>query len=393
MRDMPGTGRPFVCLVADHDALDRFPGPLRFLLVGLADEPVDVVLVAPRTRRTATLAAGPTQVILREDRAWPFSHAEDRRVIRAVAEQAAQGRGEGQVIVHALTVSAAPLAGAIADAVDGDFVITLSSLRALRHPSLPRLANRAWTLVTATEAIAAAIAEQGLLSRAPRMIPFGIPCSGRTASFADPSRIPVLVFAGPIDAPADGAAFLHAAKRIASTHGDVSLFIMGKGPAEDDLRETADSLGLRERVTFTGRLDTWSVAFDYADIFCLPGPGEDVREEPLAALAAGAAVLAPLRHPYDGLIDGQTAFLLPRNDAECLALRLKHCLDDPGHTRTVAAAGQDWVRQHLSLNRMVSEYASLYREAAARHRTVPLSENRQGAADNLAAADRDPSAT
>src|SRR5690606_22985199 len=52
-----------VCLVADDEVIDRFPGLVRFLQVGLIDEPVEFVLVAPDVERTDLIVTGSTRVV------------------------------------------------------------------------------------------------------------------------------------------------------------------------------------------------------------------------------------------------------------------------------------------------------------------------------------------
>jgi len=373
MMDMSdGEPRPLVCLVADLDALDRFPAALRYLQLGLSEEPFDVALIVPESRRATLLSAGPTTVFILRDRIWPLSMGEHRRLIRTLGDRFDPVRSEVPVVVHALTIGAATLAAEIAEAFDGELVVTLSSHHELTFHDLPRLSNRAWMLVGASEAMTSALAARSPSARATRMIPFGAAASRAQAAFARPDRAPTLVFAGPLDGECGGDVLLNAVKRVLSSHDELSLFIMGKGPAEDDLRQIAESLGIRPLVTFTGRLDNFAQALDAADVFCVAGPGDELREEPLTALARGVTVLAPLRNLYDGLVDGETALLFPRDDADALALRIDHCLREPQRARSIAAAGQAYIRAQLPLSRMVSEYARLYQDAAARHRTLSL---------------------
>src|SRR5439155_410215 len=80
---------------------------------------------------------------------------------------------------------------------------------------------------------------------------------------------------------------------------DLTVFMVGKGPAEAQWRRTADSLDMRAAVIFTGNIDNWRNALTGADIFCVPHAPAEIREEPLQALADGLAVVAANGSVYD----------------------------------------------------------------------------------------------
>jgi glycosyltransferase involved in cell wall biosynthesis len=148
---------------------------------------------------------------------------------------------------------------------------------------------------------------------------------------------PVILFVGRL-AEKKGLTYLLqalATPRLQRT--SASLAIIGDGPLRTDLEREAAQRGITDRVCFTGALDhrVLPVAYASADIFCTPfivGKDGDQEGLPTVLSEAGASGLASVASDVGGvreiIIDGQTGFLVPQKDPECLTDKLYTLIND-----------------------------------------------------------------
>ncbi|MDA3937228.1 MAG: glycosyltransferase [Actinomycetota bacterium] len=100
------------------------------------------------------------------------------------------------------------------------------------------------------------------------------------------------------------------------------LVIVGDGPMEDELRNLVESLGLTERVTFAGKLDTKSVAarMAAADVLVMSSRNEGLGLVALEAMACGTPVAATRVGGVPEVFPGsQCGILVEPEDPEALA--------------------------------------------------------------------------
>jgi glycosyltransferase involved in cell wall biosynthesis len=84
------------------------------------------------------------------------------------------------------------------------------------------------------------------------------------------------------------------------------------------------------------------------------------------SLAAGTPTLASRTGGLPDVVrHGETGLLFRPADPADLAAQLRRALDQPDEGRTMAAAGQAWVLEHLSVDRTAREIAELYSAVAA----------------------------
>jgi len=97
------------------------------------------------------------------------------------------------------------------------------------------------------------------------------------------------------------------------------------------------------------------------DCFALPSLAEGISNTILEAMACGLPVVATRVGGNPELIEeGSTGRLVPQANAEALAGALFHYYDDPVLARSHGRAGRKLILQRFSLDRMVSDYLSLY---------------------------------
>jgi glycosyltransferase involved in cell wall biosynthesis len=157
---------------------------------------------------------------------------------------------------------------------------------------------------------------------------------------------------------------IRAARTILRDEPATHVVILGRGALHDALIAEADALGIRDRIHLLGYRDDVKEWLGAMDVFALPSLSEGL---PLSLLEAMAAGVPPVVTTVGGMPevveDGDTGYTVPPSDVAALAGRISFLL---GH-RTVAirmgAAARDRVRDHFTLDKMVTEYRLAYREA------------------------------
>lgn len=146
---------------------------------------------------------------------------------------------------------------------------------------------------------------------------------------------------------------LHALARISRQRRDFELLLVGSGPAEPTLRQTAADLGLLDAVRFEGFVQREQIPSYLAKTSCLLFPSEyDIWGLVLnEAMAAGVLCLASNKAgaTADLVMDGKTGFALDFEDTSAVAERLAWVLDQPQAAATIAAQAQHFIREQASI--------------------------------------------
>ncbi len=147
------------------------------------------------------------------------------------------------------------------------------------------------------------------------------------------------------------------------------LLIVGEGPLRAKLERLALRLGVRDRITFLGRVSEEEVAayFHAADVFAMPSTArsEAFGIAQLEAMACGKPVVNTRLDsgvPFVSL-DGVTGITVPPADAKALAQAINRLFDDPALAAAFGAAGMRRVRDEFSVALMARRTLDLYREA------------------------------
>ncbi len=362
-----------VCLVADDEVINRFPESVRYLQVGLIDEPIDFVLVCPEHPRAAKLLSGPTKLLQHRRYHRLIERFALRGIVREVTAFLNKPRYDGPLIVHSLSVTAAPLAAQVARAMEADLLVNVTARRALEDPALFHALAEATEIVTPVKAFADAFQHTpGLSDKAIEVLPFAAGAEDEPTAFSKAGRVATLMAAGPLEPEFGFDTLLHAIKRVHGQFNNIAVFLVGKGSAEDDLRHLASSLGLTDKITFTGRLDNTRAAIKAADMFCVPRAPASFREEPILALAAGVLLLADEMILIDGLQHRHNARLFPGGEDAALAEQLRWALGNREESRRVASAGLALAKARHTLTEMVDHYLRIYGQIAATRKTLKL---------------------
>jgi glycosyltransferase involved in cell wall biosynthesis len=164
----------------------------------------------------------------------------------------------------------------------------------------------------------------------------------------------------------DHSTFLRAAADVLRSRPDVTFVIAGDGELRTSVESEARML-LGERVRFLGWVHDLATLYAALDLVVLTSRNEGT---PVALIEAGAAgkpvVATSVGGVPDVVRDGMTGLLAPAADPVALATQIVMLLDDSSRADAMGRAGREWVRDRYSVQRLVADTASLYRELLAR---------------------------
>jgi glycosyltransferase involved in cell wall biosynthesis len=145
------------------------------------------------------------------------------------------------------------------------------------------------------------------------------------------------------------------------------LAVVGEGSEADALRSQAESLGVSERVIFTGRRDDVSALTADLTVAVLPSLREAQGISLLEAMARRVPVVASdVGGIPEVVTDGVDGRLVPPGDAATLAEAVVQLLRDPDLRRRLGEAGRRTVTDRFSIDAQVRRIQNVYDEELAR---------------------------
>lgn len=184
--------------------------------------------------------------------------------------------------------------------------------------------------------------------------------AGRTATEDRGRR---LVFVGRLSGVKGAPLVLDALAELAARYPDARLTMVGDGPERAALEDRAKSLGIADRVDFTGYLDQAGVATTLAasDIFVLPSFAEGVPVVLMEAMATGLPVVTTRIAGIPELVEhGVSGLVLPPGDLEALVGGLDRLFSDPSQCAEMGRAGQAKVTADYDLMQEAAWLAKLF---------------------------------
>ncbi len=157
---------------------------------------------------------------------------------------------------------------------------------------------------------------------------------------------------------------LGATARIGERH-DVTLVICGDGPDRAKLQAEAVTLGIGDRVVFTGRVarDVIPKYFAACDVFVLASVMEAAGNVLFEAMSSARPIVCTdSGGPGEYVVDGETGFVVPVGDQQAMASRVVALLDEPDVADRMGAEGRRRTIDEFDYDRMVSDLLEVYRE-------------------------------
>jgi glycosyltransferase involved in cell wall biosynthesis len=147
----------------------------------------------------------------------------------------------------------------------------------------------------------------------------------------------------------------------------LQLKIAGSGPQGPELERLVDALGLRDAVTFLGRLERPQIVSLYqgADAMLNPSRVDNMPNSVLEALASGLPVISTNVGGVPYIVkDGQTALLVPRDDEVAMARAMVTLSTDSTLRLQLRSKGRQTVEQY-AWDKVKLQWLALYNRCGA----------------------------
>jgi colanic acid/amylovoran biosynthesis glycosyltransferase len=162
-----------------------------------------------------------------------------------------------------------------------------------------------------------------------------------------------------------------AVAKVLKTYPNIIYKIVGEGHLREPLEKLIAELGVSEKVHLLGWMTQDEVRKLYADshIFILSsvtaadgdkeGQGLVLQE----AQAMGLPVLSTLHNGIpDGVLDGESGFLVPEKDADASAEKLTYLIENPENWPEMGLAGRKFVEERYDINKLNDRLVKIYEQ-------------------------------
>ena len=168
---------------------------------------------------------------------------------------------------------------------------------------------------------------------------------------------------------------LRAWVRVVSGEKGVRLTLIGEGPLESEMKEIAESLGIRQDVEFTGFVANVGEYFENSDIFVLPSRAEGMSNALLEAMSYGIPCIATCVGangellgaggqndliPTEGFKIGKNGLLVNPEDIIGLAEAILYFIRNPSVREEMGKKARAFVLENYSIDLIATEYVALY---------------------------------
>jgi glycosyltransferase involved in cell wall biosynthesis len=155
--------------------------------------------------------------------------------------------------------------------------------------------------------------------------------------------------------------FLRAARAVLDQIPDTIFAFVGDGPMMQELKHTAERLGIQENVRFTGFRDDMSGVYRSLDLMVLPSLNEGLPMAVLEAMASGTTVVATRVGGVPSLVSNwQTGVLVDAGDIDSLSGVIIRLLQSEALRKEIGERAQASVSIRYGAPVMARRYLELY---------------------------------
>lgn len=138
---------------------------------------------------------------------------------------------------------------------------------------------------------------------------------------------------------------------------DAMLRLVGDGPMRSELENLTSSLGVVDRVQFTGSVRDVADHLVWADVLMLTSRSEGLPGAVLEASAAGLpTVSVDVGGVAEAVINGKTGFVVPRSESDLMSA-LRSLAENRSLVMSMGAAAKEHAAEHFSMDDIVDRYA------------------------------------
>jgi glycosyltransferase involved in cell wall biosynthesis len=309
---------------------------------------------------------------------------DDRLAVKALADELAPFQPE---IVHN-HMYRAEVVGTLAALLLGEKGCRRPAVISTIHSSRVRCSEDRQTLrqltplmarlIVVSKAIERKIREEGRTGAPVSLIYNGVdmqrynhqqPCCTLHEDYAIPSEAQIVGVVARLEAEKGHRTLLEAWPLVLAAVPSARLLIIGEGSERDSLEAQAASLGIEERVVFTGRREDVPAVTAALDVAVLPSYREAQGLSVLEAMALSRPVIASRVGGIPEMIeDGVSGLLVEPHDCDALAAGIVRLLTDHPLADMIARRGHELVHDRFCIELMVHSISDLYDKAAAKLR-------------------------
>jgi len=154
---------------------------------------------------------------------------------------------------------------------------------------------------------------------------------------------------------------LDAVSNITSNKRDIYTLIVGDGDYKKKLENEANSMGISDRVIFTGNRDDTPLIYSSLDVFVLPSLKEAFPMVILEAMACGVPVVATEVGDIPQIIEDEVSgMLVNTKDSEGLVRTIENILLDNNKADKIVQRSIEIVKNNNSSINMAKDYLKIY---------------------------------
>ena len=157
--------------------------------------------------------------------------------------------------------------------------------------------------------------------------------------------------------------FLDMAKIVSekSDNNSIKFAIVGEGVLRNELEEYSQHLRIENKIVFLGERNDIPDLLQSMDIFVMTSLYEGMSNAIMEAMAAGLPVVATeVGGNSELVIDGETGFLCPSNDAMALADRVASLINSEKESERMGENGRKRMLNEFGIEKMIKETENIY---------------------------------
>lgn len=159
--------------------------------------------------------------------------------------------------------------------------------------------------------------------------------------------------------------FIEAARDVLLQRPETRFLIVGDGPYRPVLEKLTASMGINDKITFTGFVEDVYTIMAALDLLVISSLWEGFGLTAIEAMTLGVPVVATEVGGLPEVVQhGETGLLVPPANAAALAKNMVWMLDHPREARKMALKGGDIVRRKFTAGEMARRTVDLYRRVA-----------------------------
>ena len=347
-----GVVRPVI--IVDQHSLRHYLTPLRHLIVGLTTQAHSAMLVCPHDSDAEAMIGAPVSQITYPILKVPMLSGWGK------ASVLDKLRKFKPTVIHCFSARRIGFTRYLARQLDIPYVVTADLFhKPLLHTFVFR--RQCESVITFSKNVYERLhARHSRLGKLVRLVNPGTFVEDECACFSKSGHLASLVVSQNLVNPFEFELFLDAVKHLAIDGYEFMVAIIGKGSAEREIHKTIEKLGLSQIVTVVPPMQPLRAIFAGADIFvCLEyTPGLNSRL--FDAMSVGMAVASCKENAGDLLVDEKTAVLFDTHDELSIYSSLQKLLGKRELTRKIAKAGQEHLRSHYTVSKMVDSLLEIY---------------------------------